>query len=99
MGIGRDTEAGEAMTYDQEEAGPQVGQRRVARNVPPLSEQRHRVLIYRAALARMRAEREGGSAPVRAAWHAACTVAAAFDLDVRASGLLVGCLVTTAIEG
>ncbi len=99
VGIGRDTEAGRAMAHEQGETGSQVGRRGVARNVPPLSEQRHRVLIYRAALARMRAERDGGSPPVRAAWHAACTVATAFDLDTRASGLLIGCAVTAVIEG
>ncbi len=87
------------MAHDQGETGPHVGQQGAVRNVAPIYERRHRLFIYRAALARMRAERESGSPPVRAARHAACMLAAAFDLDVRASGLLVGCVVTAALEG
>ena len=92
---------GGVMAQEQGETGSYVGQRGAAepRNVATLPEQQHRLFIYRSALARMRAEQDGGSPPVRAAWYAACTVATAFDLDTRASGLLIGCAVTAVIEG
>ncbi len=65
----------------------------IVRNVIGSDEQRHRLSIYRAGLARMRAGRLAGVPPVQASWRAACQLAEMFDLDTQVSGLLVGCLV------
>ncbi len=67
--------------------------RGVVRNVIDGDEQRHRLSIYRAGLARIRGERQVGVPPVQTAWRAACHLAEAFALDTCDSGLLVGCLV------
>ncbi len=72
-------------------SGPQG--RGVVRNVIDGDEQRHRLSIYRAGLARMRGERQVGVPPVQTAWRVACHLAATFALDTHDSGLLVGCLV------
>ncbi|HEY7909717.1 MAG TPA: hypothetical protein VIC60_12620 [Thermomicrobiales bacterium] len=61
-------------------------------------DQRHRLHIYRTALARLRAERDAGTPAARATWQVAHELHDRFDLDARRSALLVRCLMAAADE-
>jgi hypothetical protein len=61
-------------------------------------DQRHRLRIYRTALAQLRAERDAGAPAARATWHVAHELHDRFTLDARQSALLVRCLMAASDE-
>ncbi|MGI8854592.1 MAG: hypothetical protein ACR2JW_02480 [Thermomicrobiales bacterium] len=55
--------------------------------------QRHRLHIYRTAIARLRAERAAGEPAAQATWRVSHEIHDRFALDARHCALLIRCLI------